>query len=382
MNIPWKTCFRVGVTALLVFICLSFFDPFMNLLSAFFSALTPLFIGLFLAYILNILMSFYERHYFPKSTKKFINKSRGIVCLILAILTFLAIIALVIGLVVPELISCVKFIISEIPPLIEDILKRDWVKSILTPDTLTKLSNINWQEYITKAVAFITSGIGDTVSVVISAVSSIISGIATTFIGIIFTIYLLLGRDKLKNQSKRVLKCYLRPTWYDKLMHWFSVINDCFHRYIVGQCTEAVILGILCMLGMFVMQIPYAAMIGTLIGFTALIPVAGAYIGAAVGAIMILTVSPGKALLFLIYLVALQQFEGNIIYPKVVGSSIGLPAIWVLAAVTIGGSLMGVMGMLIGVPIVACFYKLFREALIKRESKKIVKPKKEEKTNG
>ena len=139
-----------------------------------------------------------------------------------------------------------------------------------------------------------------------------------------------------------------------------GVINDCFHRYIVGQCTEAVILGVLCMLGMMIIRLPYATMIGALIGFTALIPVAGAYIGAFVGAFMILTVAPVKALIFLVFIVVLQQLEGNLIYPRVVGSSLGLPAIWVLAAVTVGGGVLGVPGMLLGVPLTAAVYRLVR----------------------
>lgn len=144
-------------------------------------------------------------------------------------------------------------------------------------------------------------------------------------------------------------------------MYFLSVLNDSFHRFIVGQCTEAVILGVLCMLGMFILRLPHAVMIGTLIGFTALIPVAGAYIGAAAGALMILTVSPIKALIFLIFLIILQNVEGNIIYPKVVGKSIGLPALFVLAAVTIGGGLFGVIGMLVGVPLTAAVYRLLKE---------------------
>lgn len=145
--------------------------------------------------------------------------------------------------------------------------------------------------------------------------------------------------------------------------HWLSVLDVCFHRYIVGQCTEAVILGMLCIVGMLICQFPYAVMIGTFIGFTALIPVAGAYIGAGAGAVMILTQSLVKALFFLVFIVVLQQLEGNLIYPRVVGKSIGLPAIWVLAAVTIGGSLMGIIGMLIGVPVAAACYHLIREEI-------------------
>ena len=141
------------------------------------------------------------------------------------------------------------------------------------------------------------------------------------------------------------------------------VLNECFSHYIIGQCMEAVILGTLCTLGMLVLRLPYATMVGTLIAFTALIPVAGAYIGGAAGALMIFSVSPAKALIFLIFLVILQQLEGNLIYPKVVGSSLGLPAIWVLAAVTIGGGIMGIGGMLLGVPIAAALYRLLKEDL-------------------
>ena len=142
------------------------------------------------------------------------------------------------------------------------------------------------------------------------------------------------------------------------------------HKFIVGQCAEALILGGLCMVGMTVFRFPYAMMIGTLIGFTALIPIAGAYIGAGVGAVMILTQSPVKALLFLVFIVVLQQLEGNLIYPKVVGNSIGLPALWVLAAITVGGSLIGITGMLLGVPLAAALYRLLREDLQHREKQK------------
>ena len=158
-------------------------------------------------------------------------------------------------------------------------------------------------------------------------------------------------------------------------MHWLSIFNDSFHRFIVGQCTEAVILGVLCILGMLIFRFPYAMMIGTLVGFTALIPIAGSYIGAIVGAIMILTVSPLKSLLFLLFIVVLQQIEGNLIYPRVIGKSIGLPSLWVLAAVTVGGSLMGVMGMLIGVPIVAALYRLLKEDMDMRDAREQEKNK-------
>jgi len=190
----------------------------------------------------------------------------------------------------------------------------------------------------------------------------------TTLLSFIFTLYLLGGRDRLGAQCRRLMRTYLRPGWNERIMHVLSVLNDSFHRYIVGQCTEALILGALCTLGMMLLRLPYATMIGALVAFTALIPVAGAYIGAGVGAFMILTVSPMQALVFLIFLVILQQLEGNIVYPRVVGASIGLPGIWVLTAVTLGGSLLGIGGMLLAVPLGAAAYRLVREDVTKREA--------------
>ena len=163
---------------------------------------------------------------------------------------------------------------------------------------------------------------------------------------------------------------YLKPAWNEKIRYVVGIFDNSFHKFIVGQCIEAVVLGVLCIIGMTILRLPYAMMIGTLIGFTALIPVAGAYIGAGVGAFMILTVSPIQALIFLVFVVILQQLEGNLIYPKVVGSSIGLPGVWVLAAVTIGGGIMGIPGMLLGVPTVASMYQLIRNDLNKEKGTK------------
>ena len=213
----------------------------------------------------------------------------------------------------------------------------------------------------------ITTGIGGAVTAVVSAVSSVFSVVVTTLLSLIFSAYLLASRDRLSRQLHRLGRAYLKPAWRARLRYVLGVVNNCFHSYIVGQCIEAVILGVLCALGMLLFRFPYAGMIGALVGFTALIPVAGSYIGAFVGALMILTHSPLQALLFLVFLVVLQQLEGNLIYPRVVGSSVGLPGLWVLAAITVGGSLMGVLGILLSVPVAASLYRLLRDDLARRE---------------
>lgn len=384
MKLTWKNCIMVCVSVFVLFLCMTYWEFVSKIIGIVVSASTPIILGLSIAYVLNILMSFYEKYYFTKKkdkkakekTGKFSSKIRSLnladktrrpVCLVAAIITLLGIISLVIGIVLPELTSCVTFLVSEIPPAIQKALDSEIAQMIFSDETIDQLEAIDWKSYLNKFAETLTSGIGNAVDVVFSAITSVVSTVVTIFISIIFSVYMLFSKEKLLAQTKRVMRNYLKPSWNEKITHCLSVVNDCFHRYIVGQCMEAVILGLLCIIGMAIFQFPYAMMIGTLIGFTALIPVAGAYIGAIVGAIMIFTVSPIKALLFIIFIIVLQQLEGNLIYPKVVGSSIGLPALWVLAAVTVGGGLMGVMGMLIGVPIAAAVYRLVREDLHKRE---------------
>ena len=273
--------------------------------------------------------------------------------------------------VIPELISCVQFLIAAVAPALEKLLESEFVSDHLPSEIYKALADVNWEQLVSRVVQFVVSGIGNTARALVTAISSVVSVVATTFISIIFSIYLLYSKEKLQKQCRRLLDTYI-PKGQRQVSYVASVLDDCFHRYIVGQCTEAVILGVLCTVGMLIFRFPYAPMIGALIGFTALIPVAGAYIGAAVGAIMILTVSPLKALLFLVFIVVLQQLEGNLIYPKVVGKSIGLPAIWVLAAITVGGSLMGIAGMLISVPITAALYRLLKEDMRRQGLKKLI----------
>jgi len=370
MKISWKTCLRVGVSAFALYLCIHFFPAIARFLGSVLGAATPLIIGGVIAYLLNILMTFYERHYFPKSKKAFVIKSRRPLCMTAAILTLVAIVSLVVGLVVPELVSCVSLLISKLPGFITFLIDKAEELHALPEDIITALEAVDWNSRIEQLFGVLTSGIGNVVNIIINTVFSVFSGIVTAFLSIIFAIYLLASKDSLKSQVTRVSRRYMRSSIYEKVTYFLRVLNDSFHRYIVGQCTEAVILGALCTLGMLILRLPYATMIGALIAFTALIPIAGAYIGAFVGAFMIFTVSPLKALVFLIFIVVLQQLEGNLIYPRVVGSSIGLPAFWVLTAVTLGGGVLGVSGMLLGVPIAATLYRIIKADVAKAEMEK------------
>ncbi len=356
-HISLKSCFHIGGSIFLLYLAIHYWPSVSSLLCTLLGAAFPLILGCVLAYVLNILMSFYEVKLFGRFRS---TRWCRPVCLVAAIVSLLAIVTAVFALVIPELVACIQLLISKLPSTIERLVAYLGTLEFMSDDLINALNAIDWPSKITEIFSFLSSGIGSVMDVVISTLSSLISGMVSTFMALIFCFYLLLGRDRLAQQSTRVLKRYVKRPVYEKLMYVLGVLNNAFHRYITGQCIEAVILGVLCTIGMTLLRLPYATMIGALVGFTALIPIAGAYIGTLVGAFMILTVSPVKALIFLIFLAVLQQIEGNLIYPKVVGSSIGLPGIWVLAAVIIGGGMMGVVGMLLGVPLASTLYTLLR----------------------
>ena len=350
-----------GVMLLVLYLVIRYWSFVETAVLTFLTAASPLIFGGAAAYLLDILMSRCERWWFPKTKKKFLIRSRRAFCLVFAILTLLAIVALVVLLVIPQLWDAIALLLAELPGAMQKVLAFAESLEILPEDILAMLESIDWKSQITGIFKTLFTGVGSVVNVAVSVVTAVFSSVFNGLLAVIFALYLLLGKEKLKSQGDRLLVRYMKPAITKKLEYLLTVLDDCFHKFIVGQCLEAVILGVLCTLGMLIFRFPYATMVGALVAFTALIPVAGAYIGAGVGAFMILTVSPVKALLFLVYIIILQQLEGNIIYPRVVGSSIGLPGIWVLAAVTVGGGVAGIPGMLLGVPLAAAAYRLIRE---------------------
>lgn len=367
MKLTFKDLLKIGTGIFLVYLAINHWSDALRIALAVVGAASPLIIGCIIAYLVNIIMASYEKLYFPNSKNVYLIKSRRPMCMLLAFLSLIAVVTLVIWLVVPQLVSAVGVIVAGIPGFIEGVLEQVKAWNILPEDILAYLESIDWQSQISQIVKIVGSGIGSVVEILITAVCSVFDWIVTALISTIFSIYVLASKEKLADQFHRVCRRYLSEKTIGKMDYVFGVINDCFHRYIVGQCVEAVILGVLCGVGMAILKLPYAMMVGTLVAFTALIPIAGAYIGAAVGAFMILTVDPFKALVFLIFLIVLQQLEGNLIYPRVVGSSMGLPGIWVLAAVTIGGGIMGIAGMLLGVPLAAAAYRFLRDDVCAKE---------------
>ena len=369
MNFFKNNYFKIGLSIFLLYLCIRTWPTVENVLLAIVGAASPLFIGFAIAYIVNIPMSFFERHYFPKSNNKFIIKSRTPVCLTAALFAIVAIFTTICFLVFPQLVACIKIVFQKLPGTLDELVA--WAKGleILPEGFLDSLDDIDWMEKIAYLAKILISGIGSFAQTVVDVVFSIFSLLVTAFLATIFAIYLLLGKRNLTKNAIYLGKKFIKEKHHSKVAHVIRTANSSFRQYIVGQCTEAVVLGTLCAFGMLILRLPYVAMISSLIAFTALIPIAGAFIGGGVGTIMIFTVSPIKALVFLVFLLILQQLENNIIFPKVVGTSLGMSSIWVLAAVTVGGGLAGILGMILSVPIAATAYKLIGEYMARCRAK-------------
>lgn len=330
----------------------------------------PLILGGVVAYILSIIMTRLEKVYFPASRNRFINKSRPWATLLLSMTLIGALIFFVINMVVPELARAIQALARIVPEYLDRLAAdlSDHQELPLTAEFIRGLQ-IDWESLGRQAVSYAGRGISGMVNSAVSAVSSLVGAVFNFFIAVSFAVYIITGKDKLKRQINRAAAAFVPEGWRDKISILLTVMNECFSNFMIGQFTEALLLGILCTLGMLLLRFPYATAVGTLVGVTALIPIFGAWIGALVGAFLILVVSPTKAVMFLVFVVVLQQLENNLIYPRVVGTSIGLPGIWVLAAITLGGGVGGVAGMLVSVPLTATIYKLIKLAVDERLEK-------------
>jgi len=234
LKLEWKTCLKVGVSVFLLYLCIHYWQPVMAVIGEAFGAAAPLLIGCIVAYPINILMSFYERKFFPRATKKGIVAVRRPICMLLAIITLLAVIALIMILIVPQLISCVQVIFAELPDAIRNVVSWLDKYDFLPDNILDKLMEVDWNSRIGQIIEVLTSGIGSVVEVVVNAITSVFSGIVTALISVIFAVYLLSSKEKLKRQSKALLERYIGHTWRVRILYVLAVMDDCFHRYIVG----------------------------------------------------------------------------------------------------------------------------------------------------
>jgi predicted PurR-regulated permease PerM len=335
----------------------------------------PFIIGVMIAFVLNVLLNVVENKLFKKLNEKngkVWKKIKRPTSLITTFIIIIALIAFILGLLIPQLQNTATIFTENF-----DSYKKESIKildKIGIDDKDIKVLNKN----IEKIKGEVTSYVGDNkqeiVQTTFGVASSVVGTITSLVLGIVFAIYILLKKEDLARQSRKVLKAYLPEKKEKRIREIANLSNKTFGNFISGQCLEALIIGVLCFIGMFILQIPYASTISVLVGFTALIPVFGAFIGTVIGAFLILMVDPTKAIIFIIFILILQQLEGNLIYPKVVGKSVGLPGIWVMVAVTVGASIAGVLGMLLSVPICSVLYSILKTDVNNRIDQKNKQP--------
>lgn len=344
-----------------------------NIIQKILSIVSPFVVGAAIAFILNLPMGFFEEKLSKFKTKKGKKLGKGfirIVSLILAILVIGLVLTLIVNLILPEIINIITLLVEKLPYYGAELKN---IASKITEDfpqinETIKGIDINNKELQTQVKSLATNFLSKSVSFV----GNIIGSFFNTIISIVFAAYILTSKDKLKEQAKKILYAYNEKEKAEKIIDIGTMARNIFRRFISGQCLEAVILGSLSIIGMLILGIPYAVPIGVLIGVTALIPIVGAFIGIIIGAILILSTAPMKVITFIVYILILQQIEGNLIYPKVVGDSVGLPGIWVLVSVAVGGDLFGIIGMLLGLPVASVLYTLFKQNVYKKlEEKKI-----------
>lgn len=357
--------------ALLVFVIL-YLGSIISAAGFLVDVVMPFVVGAVIAFILHIPMGFFERWLEKICRRRF--KGIRAVSMLCAIFAVLAVLAFVMIIVLPQLVSTLTEITYMIPMAIKAMFDRLELLFSENEQILAYLSKlegvkIDWQSILNSVTAFLKTGVTDVITTTYLATGSILGGLMDFFISFVFAIYILAQKELLSKQFERLFKAYLKPEKWHKIRHVLSILYNNFKKYITGQCVEAVILGAMFVVVMTLFGLPYPLLVGVLIGVTALIPIMGAFIGCIVGALLILIVSPVQALIFVVMFLVLQQLENNLIYPRVVGNSVGLPALWVLMAVSVGGSLMGVAGMLIFIPLTSTVYALLRESVSRKEQK-------------
>ena len=368
-----KNIMLLIVFAVLLYVCVQKINSVAEGFMFIVGILIPFVAGGIMAFILNVPMSAIERRLFGtlKQHKRDRRAARP-VSLVLSILLVLGIILVVMLVLIPELGRTFASISVNIERALQNLQNwgietfqdnkqiEEWIQTL----------EFNWDSIIQTGIDFLKNGAGSVLNSTFTVARTVISYLVNFFIGFVFACYILLQKGNLSRQLKKVLYAFLPEKAVEKILDVASLSYRTFSSFVTGQCLEAVILGTMFFVVMSIFKFPYALLVGVVISFTALIPIFGAFIGCVIGTFLILVVDPMKALMFVILFLVLQQIEGNLIYPHVVGGSVGLPSIWVLLAVTVGGSLMGVLGMLIFIPLFSVLYALFRELVYKKLKEK------------
>ena len=364
-NIKKKYIAYIVVATIIVYATVRYFGTVESYILRLTDTLMPFVAGAMMAYIINILMDSYE----DLLLKKFHNKKIiRTISIVLSIFTFVLVIVLLLGLIIPQLVKIMFSIMytnpGDIKKIIESIGKNNIVDKIADMMNID-INNIDISGYVTKLIHSVMSSVGNILMGVISGISGIFNTVISVFMAVVFAIYILVDKERIALQGDKLLRAFL-PSKRDTVIDVLSIFNKSFRNYFISQVKEAIILGVLLYIVMLIARLPYASSISILVGVTALIPVIGAYAGLFIGALMIITKSFSSTVIFIIVHTLVQQFENNIIYPRVVGSSVGLPGMWVIVAVALGGSLFGIFGVFVAVPVAASLYFILKRETLKR----------------
>lgn len=364
-NIKKKYIAYIVVATIIVYATVRYFGTVERYILRVTNTLMPFVAGAMMAYIINILMDAYEDLLLKKFHNKKIIRTASIV---LSIFTFVLVIGLLLGLIIPQLVKIMFSIMytnpGDIKKIIESISKNNIVDKIADIMNID-INNIDVSGYVTKLIHSVMSSVGNILMGVISKISGFFNTVISVFMAVVFAIYILVDKERIAVQGDKLLRAFL-PSKRDTIIDVLSIFNKSFRNYFISQIKEAIILGVLLYIVMLIARLPYASSISILVGVTALIPVIGAYAGLFIGALMIITKSFSSMLIFIIVHTVVQQFENNIIYPRVVGSSVGLPGMWVIVAVALGGSLFGIFGVFVAVPVAASLYFILKRETLKR----------------
>ena len=371
VKIDYKKILEIVLIGIGCYWALNNFQIILDIFNSILAVIMPFLLGIMIAFILNVLMIRIEKILSRFILDKKYTSFKRVISIIVSLLIVIGVIGIIITLIIPELTNAIKVIVKSFPETFEQL--QVWINQNGNsfPQLETWINSIDLNSIARELSGLFKIGLTGMLGSTVDIISMFFTSILNLVVGIVFALYILMSKETLKRQSHKLIDAYIPKRISVKLLEVGTLARTTFSNFVIGQTVEAFILGTLCAVGMAVLNLPYAPMVGSLVGITAFVPIVGAFIGGGIGAFMILTVDPMQALIFIIFLVVLQQLEGDLIYPRVVGSSVGLPSIWVLFAVTVGGGLWGITGMLFSVPVLSVVYALIKG----RVNKSVTKPK-------
>ena len=360
VKIDYKKILEIVLIGIGCYWALNNFQIILDIFNSILAVIMPFLLGIMIAFILNVLMIRIEKILSRFILDKKYTSFKRVISIIVSLLIVIGVIGIIITLIIPELTNAIKVIVKSFPETFEQL--QVWINQNGNsfPQLETWINSVDLNSIASELSGLFKIGLTGMLGSTVDVISMFFTSILNLVVGIVFALYILMSKETLKRQSHKLIDAYIPKRISVKLLEVGTLARTTFSNFVIGQTVEAFILGTLCAVGMAVLNLPYAPMVGSLVGSTAFVPIVGSFIGGGIGAFMILTVDPMQPLIFIIFLVVLQQLEGDLIYPRVVGSSVGLPSIWVLFAVTVGGGLWGITGMLFSVPVLSVVYALIK----------------------